>query len=314
MLYKYLSPARLDVIERLKIRFTQPAQLNDPFETEFLIDPDTEEEYNNIIETLSEEVVCETDEDRAELARAKSELREWAKEMSAPHVVGRSLAEFINRAQGVLSLSRTNSSLLMWAHYGDSHRGYLLGLDETHPFFHRPNGYGQPTDPRNVIYTSRRTVVSARGRDFHDMLCYKSLEWAYEEEVRVFVLFKQNGPNFEHNRPDEIHLFDLPKECVKEIYIGANASAGTRKKILDAVDRKKIKVRVFEAYVALDRYALEFRELSGLYSYKPCETCYRCQLPTSKQVDQQFAFNGLPNFLIVEYGSSVVYPRYIEHS
>jgi hypothetical protein len=31
-LYKYLIPARLDVLERRRIRFTQPAAFNDPFE------------------------------------------------------------------------------------------------------------------------------------------------------------------------------------------------------------------------------------------------------------------------------------------
>lgn len=30
--YKYLTPARLDVLERRRIRFTQPAAFNDPFE------------------------------------------------------------------------------------------------------------------------------------------------------------------------------------------------------------------------------------------------------------------------------------------
>ncbi len=309
MLYKYLSPVRLDVIERLKIRFTQPAQLNDPFETEFLIDGGTEEECHNIIETLSQEVICETDEDRAELERAKVELREWAKEMSAPHVLGRRLAQFLNRAQGVLSLSRTNNSLLMWSHYGDSHRGYLLGLDEAHPFFHKPDGYGRPTDPRPVIYTSRRIVVNARGRDFHDMLCYKSLEWAYEEEVRVLSTFKPDGVDFENNKLDQVHLFNLPKECIKEVYIGANAGLETRKRILQAVDRMKIRARVFEAYVALDRYALEFRELTDLYSYKPHEICYRCERPTSKQVDRQFAYSGLPSLTNFEFRSSPTYAR-----
>jgi hypothetical protein len=32
MLYKYLQPARLDVLEQKRIRFTQPADFNDPFE------------------------------------------------------------------------------------------------------------------------------------------------------------------------------------------------------------------------------------------------------------------------------------------
>ena len=32
-LYKYLPPERVDIIENLKIRFTQTAVLNDPFES-----------------------------------------------------------------------------------------------------------------------------------------------------------------------------------------------------------------------------------------------------------------------------------------
>ena len=32
VLYKYLTPARLDVLEGRRIRFTQPAAFNDPFE------------------------------------------------------------------------------------------------------------------------------------------------------------------------------------------------------------------------------------------------------------------------------------------
>ena len=32
VLYKYLTPARLDVLEDRRIRFTQPAAFNDPFE------------------------------------------------------------------------------------------------------------------------------------------------------------------------------------------------------------------------------------------------------------------------------------------
>ena len=83
---------------------------------------------------------CDTDEERAELSAIKAELREEAKALSSPQTIGRGLAAFINRAQGVLSLSRTNDSLLMWAHYADSHRGFVLGLDETHPFFNGLDG------------------------------------------------------------------------------------------------------------------------------------------------------------------------------
>jgi hypothetical protein len=32
MLFKYLRPERIDVLDRLELRFTQPGALNDPFE------------------------------------------------------------------------------------------------------------------------------------------------------------------------------------------------------------------------------------------------------------------------------------------
>jgi len=33
------------------------------------------------------------------------------------------------RRYAVLSLSRTNNNLLMWAHYCDCHRGFVIGFE-----------------------------------------------------------------------------------------------------------------------------------------------------------------------------------------
>lgn len=315
MLYKYLSPERLSVIDDFKIRFTQPSHLNDPFEAAPLVNTTAYEECEKIIEALSEDVQCDTDEERAELEAVKAELKEEARARSSPQKIGEGLTALINKAQGVLSLSRTNDSLLMWAHYADSHRGYVLGLDETHPFFNRPDGNGQPTKPRNVIYTSRRMVVEAgRPEDYEQLLCYKSLEWAYEQEVRVFSTFGPSFADFEKNHPDQIHLFRLPRECIKEIYIGANASSRTRARILESVDRRKLQVKVFDAYVAEDRYALNFREVAGpIHSHRPREVFVRNVKAAAGYTDSIFAYNGLPTQITVDYGPGVVFPPYTPH-
>jgi hypothetical protein len=44
-LYKYLTPARLDVLERRRIRFTQPAAFNDPFEFKPYIESAASQEH-----------------------------------------------------------------------------------------------------------------------------------------------------------------------------------------------------------------------------------------------------------------------------
>lgn len=313
MLYKYLSPARLSVLNDFKIRYTQPAQLNDPFESALLINTSAYDRSHEIIESLAHEVVCETDEDRAELEAAKDELKAEAKAKASPRAMGKRLAEFLNKARGVLSLSRANDSLLMWAHYGDSHRGFVIGVDETHPFFHSLDGEGNRTSPQNVIYTSRRMIVDVDSPEFHNqLLCYKSLEWAYEQEVRVFTTFGPVDTDFEKHAPDQVHLFTLPRECIKEIYIGANANAQTRAKILELVDRRKLQVKVFDAYVDDEKYALNFYEVSGqLHSYRQFGEPYvRAEGNSAKHSDTHFAFNGLPVLITVEYAPGVVHPYY----
>ena len=262
MLYKYLNPSRVDVLQNLKVRFTQPCELNDPFESALLVEVDANRlaGWDAEMERMGEELNPQTDEERAMLEAAKDKLREEAKKSLMPHVMGRELADLINKAQGVLSLSRANNSLLMWGHYGGSHKGYALGLDESHPWFYEKDRFGKSTKPNNVIYTSRRSPIKAGSDDFYErLLCYKSLEWAYEEEVRIFRTFGSSREQFNRNSPTDVHLIDLPSDCIKEIFIGANADAGLRKQIFEAVHHNELDVKIFDAYVDDERYAINFR-------------------------------------------------------
>lgn len=60
---------------------------------------------------------------------------------------------------------------------------------------------------KNVIYTSTRMVGNVGGPDFHNqLLSYKSLEWAYEREVRVFTTFSPLDTDFEKHAPDKFRL------------------------------------------------------------------------------------------------------------
>lgn len=305
MLYKYLSPDRISVLYDFKIRFSQPCVLNDPFESALLVDPAPYDSAHLLIEAMREQFISEnpptTEEDWEELDEAVRELYQEAYEQMKPHVIGRNLAELINRAQGVLSLSRTNESLLMWAHYADSHRGYVIGLDDSHPFFREKNGLGKTTKPHNVIYTSRRVPVLAGSEEFYEqLLCHKSLEWAYEQEVRIFRTFGLGPADFEKNSHDQIHLFNLPKDCIKEVYIGANASWQTRRNILEIVDRRKLKVDLYEAFILDDRYAIDFRQIDSPIQYRPFEHLIRSGRRGSSQTDVEFSYSysdlGVPTF------------------
>lgn len=120
MLYKYVDSKRVDILENLEIRFTQPRALNDPLEASPLIDISTEKK--SFIEKMEREAQDvwsnasddeKTPENHIILQDAFSELRANALEKMSPFNLGVDLMDLINPALGVLSLSRTFSNLLM---------------------------------------------------------------------------------------------------------------------------------------------------------------------------------------------------------
>lgn len=275
MLYKYLNSSRTDVLENLKIRFSQPSALNDPFEATALIrfSHTLEEDLeNDIDEVMKENGITKDHLDYISTQKEIfDELRSHLKKLTDPKNVGDEIMERMEFAQGVLSLSRTKESLLMWAHYGDSHKGYVLGLDENHSFFNSADMRGRSTKPINVTYTTQRIHVNTDSEDYREqLLCTKSLEWAYEEEVRVFRTFGKNFNDFKKNKRGQVHLFSLPHDCIREIYIGANCHTETIAKIFNTIDRHKLDVKVYATHLLFDKYGLGFSEIprSKIFSYR----------------------------------------------
>ncbi|WP_428718064.1 DUF2971 domain-containing protein [Undibacterium curvum] len=267
MLFKYLSPARIDVLEHLLIRFTQPSALNDPFESAILVDASNSLDMKSVLlefrNSLAGDGIIPINEDeRDELERELAKLEAYAEDLMHPSSLGNKLVALLDRAQGVLSLSRTPDSLLMWSHYADSHKGFILGFDESHEFFSMPDGNGRKTKPHSVVYTSRRQAAKVGSENFYEqLLCYKSLEWAYEQEVRIFRTFGRNQDDFEKNDRNCLKLFRVPAECIKEIYLGANIGDDLVKGIRLAAERQNLNVRVFRGGISTDRYEMTFDEL-----------------------------------------------------
>ena len=269
MLFKYLSEARVQILESLEIRFTQPRALNDPFEASPLIDiipekksfieqmeRDAQDLLNN---TTSDE---KTPENHKILQETISELRATALEKMSPSNVGISVMDRINPALGVLSLSRTFSNLLMWSHYAESHKGFVIGLDTSHDFFFQKTYQGLKSAPNKVSYTTQRSATHAGDPDLYaKILCEKPIDWAHEEEVRIFRLFTQDTkPSGTDNYGHPVYLFSLPKECIKSIYIGTHANPSLKERILKYTTNQKLNISIFEMTISRSRYELEYQQ------------------------------------------------------
>lgn len=169
-----------------------------------------------------------------------------------------------SREYGVLSLTRQPLNPLMWSHYGDSHQGVVIGFDvekaglsnvETSVI---PSQYGEvvysATKPHKDLGAISTDELLSIGRNIKfdpstfnlvkRAFLYKSAEWSYEEEVRVvknisslpFSYHFGKGKSNEWNkipvsgRP--LYCLDLPKDSIREIYLGRHIYKNVTKKNL----------------------------------------------------------------------------------
>jgi len=92
----------------------------------------------------------------------------------------------------------------MWAHYGDNHRGMVIGIDSARADFHNEETCVLPAQYGSIIYSNSKPVHAYHRSDSFEVIqgrlkrfqpnvlealqrsfLHKSSEWAYEEEVRV---------------------------------------------------------------------------------------------------------------------------------
>ncbi|MGN4964742.1 DUF2971 domain-containing protein [Aeromonas dhakensis] len=203
-LYKYVSFPNLKHLLEGTVRFTQPKAFNDPFEL-------LPEIY--LTEGIGDFSINVTAPKRE---REPAKLDDLFESEYCNDIAARDILSILNDLVGILCLSRNSSSLLMWSHYADEYKGAVVEFDEEHEFF---------TGLFPVIYKANRPKI-----DFHLLkdesghvrlseLCYKSMEWDYENEVRVARKLNDCRLNGTFNGFD-VHIMDIPLECIKNITMG----------------------------------------------------------------------------------------------
>ncbi|BCG47165.1 hypothetical protein GEOBRER4_n1990 [Citrifermentans bremense] len=97
---------------------------------------------------------------------------------------------------GVVCFSESNSNLLMWSHYADSHKGICLIYESEE----RPVVGWKQYSFHKVKYNKNRNIdVLSVGfeKAFFDLLTIKSPEWEYEKEQRLITI---KGPGTQKSR------------------------------------------------------------------------------------------------------------------
>lgn len=272
-LYKYLSPSRIDVLQGLRIRFTQASALNDPFESLPGATLERREWYMHYFQ-------CRIDDDIQRLGITERGVRrkfaqqqirkrfgtflqcytdkKWLAEYSE------SVKHMADHVDGCLSLSATCTNILMWSHYAVNHTGYVLGFHSGHQYF--------GDSITQVTYSSLRPKVNPfEHRHSAEIFYTKSADWSYEQEYRKFKSFVDplklpNGNNLspfvnaagQAKANESVMLVPYPKESIRCVILGWKSAPELRHSIVDALNQHGLAtIPIFRAQPSLTEYKME---------------------------------------------------------
>ena len=246
IVYKYCTPDRTDILEDGLIRFTQMTALNDPFDSLPSIASLLEESFRRLSAKAKAEIGV-TDDQIA--LNAQYSINDYIRRLSE---------EFV-----FLSLSSEPSDVTMWAHYADSHRGFLIGFDDNHEFFGPTERF--KTGLRSMNYEKERFQMTAEmlrdqsiRTEAHDKVFFnKSPEWRYEQERRVISYPGKADRVKGQYSSNPIYLFRFPPDLVKEIRIGFRMSADKKKEVLALQQNKYPDAAVYQMHIDKYAYALK---------------------------------------------------------
>lgn len=256
--YKFVPFERKNILENGMLRFTPAKDFNDPFELQPTITPYSLEwiEYFLNLNDSERGNIKFNDSDysystkRFELLSEKKNLLN--KKINEIGILSLSSNSNINQflTVSVPEKNDPRTNLIMWSHYADSHKGFIIEFRED---------FIEGIDIQKVEYSDERDIITFEDIDnnnFDKLFFKKSLEWFYEQEYRAILKLD----DADKITDDNIHLFEFDKSKVNSITFGCNMSKDNKKEIMDLIkkDNAYEKVQFNHAYLNDDGYFLNF--------------------------------------------------------
>lgn len=233
-LYKYVGYCRgAQILRDLRIRFSQVSVLNDvdefqPLYMGFAPREKTEEIARKFLPLKYPDEYAEVyrslPKDQADQL-INEKVREGADNLEKRFQegkIGRDLYAKLDGNSGMLSLSSTLTSKLMWAFYSDGGRGVVIEFDTSHVWFNCKTGDNDSFHHlRKVQYVEDREPVYFLSAKEDEVLYTKTLEWKFEKEWRIIRNVTEAK---EKAGPDpygkDVLLFDIPPSAIQAVIFG----------------------------------------------------------------------------------------------
>lgn len=263
MYYKYLPNDRESYLTNQLLRFTQPADLNDPFEC--LPQKPSKKEINLLVIEVAKLMIGNDDQIRIgnekflEIIEKHIENIEKGSEGNLLDTYYEKAKKNTNDSIGIFSLSKNWNNSLMWAHYTMSHRGFCVGFNSEHSFFKDFLSEDRKKSfiISDVNYSTDRVKIPMEfGMPKTGIAPYitKSIDWEYEQEVRIIGTLNLAEKVLTNNL-FPINLFRVPHSAIGEIILGANISQELKKTIFNFCKEKQIPC--YQSKISNEKYDME---------------------------------------------------------
>ncbi|HEX9827651.1 MAG TPA: DUF2971 domain-containing protein, partial [Flavobacteriaceae bacterium] len=161
---------------------------------------------------------------------------------------------------GVYCLSKTFKDELMWAHYGNSHKGFCIEYDLNVLLENYNNSFlvtynKKPIDLSLTDISNSKTI-------FEKIIGNKSIRWKYEQEIRILTdWFGKNHYNY---------------RALKSIYFGLNMDIKLQTLIMNRLKGRGVKY--FKIELIPNSYKFDAKQIDDING---TETTYLSQIPAS---------------------------------
>lgn len=274
LLYKFIAdPSVVPFLLRGLIKFTSPADLNDPSE----LTPNViQDEVMKSLNRLRRDGY--TKEDMVNLHRQESLFQQLAPQFQAVMVpktpekatalirsafydqiatMERLLDETareISAKVGLFCLSLRYDSLPMWAHYANRAAGLVVefvGLEEVF----QGDSTGVLSRPIAVRYERDRLSVTFDTQSHESLFFAKFPDWSYEKEVRVVLPLSdcRRVPRGGHY----LYIHEIPRVCISRLILGWNMPNDAREAIQVHVQELNPEVKIVGTRIIHGRVVLE---------------------------------------------------------
>jgi hypothetical protein len=250
----------------LRVRFTQPSDLNDPFEFRPLIDFEgsnvelrdevdaritatfgtvdgalammekqqaTDPNYPKISVPLQVFRKMLADNPAMalkftqEMRRHKTDILDSMVKPVLWEIQWEKVQKILGQTVGIFSLTEDPRHTLMWSHYATQHRGVVVEVDEQSPWF---NQRISPADDfRHLVrvsYVQNPHPLTWKQLNGAAVLYTKNAEWAYEREWRIIRPLK-DGVEVDPGK----FCFDVPGDAARSIIFGCRTTSALEDEI-----------------------------------------------------------------------------------